>query len=72
MSPESGVMRAVLLPPEPTALAAPAAGHGSAQLRAGHDYDRHLDDVVRAFFPGWGARSSRVSRPSVPVKGGQG
>ncbi|MCU0687627.1 MAG: hypothetical protein MUF34_36180 [Polyangiaceae bacterium] len=59
---ESGVMRAAS-PTEPE--------RSSSSFRASDAYDRHLDEVVRAFFPGWGARSSRTSSPSAPPKGGR-
>lgn len=60
MLPESGVMRSAT-PTEPE--------RSSSSFRASDAYDRHLDDVVRAFFPGWGPSSSRTSSPSMTPKG---
>ncbi len=56
--------RATTLPPEPAASdEAPVSGvMRVAAARPADPYDRHLDDVVRAFFPGWGPRSPRASR----------
>lgn len=51
LAPQSGVVR----------IAAPVIAVGGPASDA---YDQHLDHVVSSFFPGWGPRSPRASRPN--------
>jgi hypothetical protein len=62
--------------PEPPTAASLSCAPASGVVRvaaaveaprpAGDPYQSHLDEVVRAFFPGWDARSPRASRPPTP------
>ncbi|HEU4411516.1 MAG TPA: hypothetical protein VFS43_40095 [Polyangiaceae bacterium] len=63
--------------PQPSTPRAPSPASGVVRVAAaaepaGDPYQRHLDDVVRAFFPGWDPRSPRASRPPLPPQGKRG